>query len=163
MKLNKFILCIIVILGVISPINGHGADITENVIVIANETTGIIAKKYIDENNLDIKVYEFATESDVYHQLEHALTNPNKRILLVSFQDTGNKFLNEHKELSNQVIVCISGDEDNIKNAIIQLNSTLNGTDETNNLNIDYTSLILLVVIIGLISTIGIIFLKKKK
>ena len=163
MKMNRLILCIIVILGVISPINGHGADITDNVIVIADETTGIIAKKNIDDLNLDIKVYEFASESDVYHQLEHALTNPNKRILLVSFQDTGNKFLDEHKELSNQVIVCIDTDEENIKNGIIQLNSTMCGTDDTNNLNIDYTTLILIVVIIGLISSIGIIFLKKKK
>ena len=163
MKMNKLILCIIIILGVISPINGHGADITDNVILIADETTGIIAKRNIDDLNLDIKVYEFVSEGDVYHQLEHALTNPNKRILLVAFQDTGNKFLDEHKELSNQVIVSNDTNEENIKNSLIQLNSTMSGKDDENNLNIDYTALILVVIIIGLISSIGIIFLKKKK
>jgi len=165
MKMNKIGLLIIVILGVVSAVNGHGADVTNNVMVIADEATGVTVKKIVDELNLDITVYKFTSKSDISHQLEHVLTNPDKRILVVAFQDEGNEFLSEHKELSNQVIVVNDTDEESIKEGLIQLNSTINrnNNENTNNTNIDYTSLILVIVVVGLISAIGIIILKKKK
>jgi hypothetical protein len=163
MKMNKIGVLIIVILGVISAVNGHGVPLQDNVFVIADETTGITAKKLIDDLNLDIKVYEFSSEGDVYHELEHTINNEDKKILLVSFQDTGNEFLKEHPELANQVIVCNDTSEKSIKESLIQLNSTSDGKNDVVNFNIDYTSLILVIIVIGLISTIGILFLKKKK
>ena len=164
MKMNKIWLLVIIILVATSAVNAHGADITDNVMVIADETTGVTTKKIVDELNLDITVYKFTSENDVSHQLEHVLTNPNKRILVVAFQDEGDKFLNEHEELSNQVIVVNGADEESIREGLIQLNSTINNNNEnTNNTNIDYTSLILVIIAVGLISVVGIIILKKKK
>ena len=103
------ILFLVLFIG-ISAVSAHGADLTEDTMIMANETNGILAKSIVDDNGFDIKVYKFESEGDVEHQLEHALTNPNKRILAISYQDTVNKYLDEHPELKDRVIV---GDDDN--------------------------------------------------
>lgn len=103
------ILFLVLFIG-ISAVSAHGADLTEDTMIMANETNGILAKSIVDDNGFDIKVYKFESEGDVEHQLEHALTNPNKRILAISYQDTVNNYLDEHPELKDRVIV---GDDDN--------------------------------------------------
>lgn len=93
----------------ISAVSAHGADLTEDTMIMANESNGILAKAIVDDLGLDVKVYKYASDGDVEHQLEHALSNPNKRILAISYQDTVNSYLDEHPELKNRVI--ISGDD----------------------------------------------------
>ena len=122
MKLKYFILVsavLVLFLGV-SSVSAHGADLTEDTMIIANESNGILAKSIVDNNSFDIKVYKFVSEGDVEHQLEHALTNPNKRILAIAYQDTVNDYLKEHPELKDRVIV---GEDDNesITNSAQQL------------------------------------------
>lgn len=122
MKLKYFILVsavLVLFLGV-SSVSAHGADMTEDTMIIANESNGILAKSIVDNNGFDIKVYKFVSEGDVEHQLEHALTNPNKRILAIAYQDTVNDYLKEHPELKDRVIV---GEDDNesITNSAQQL------------------------------------------
>lgn len=117
LKLKYFILiivCLVFFIG-ISSVNAHGADLTEDTMIMANESNGISAKSIIDDEGLDeIKVYKFVSEGDVEHQLEHALTNPNKRILAIAYQDTVNAYLDKHPELKNRVIVS-DDDADSIK------------------------------------------------
>lgn len=122
MKLKYFILVsavLVLFLGV-SSVSAHGADMTEDTMIIANESNGILAKSIVDNNGFDIKVYKFVSEGDVEHQLEHALTNPNKRILAIAYQDTVNDYLKEHPGLKDRVIV---GEDDNesITNSAQQL------------------------------------------
>lgn len=122
MKLKYFILVsavLVLFLGV-SSVSAHGADMTEDTMIIANESNGILAKSIIDNNGFDIKVYKFVSEGDVEHQLEHALTNPNKRILAIAYQDTVNDYLKEHPELKDRVIVG-KDDNESITNSAKQL------------------------------------------
>ena len=159
----KLLLLLIIIFGGILTVNGHGADVTDDVMVIADESTGIPTKEVIVDLNLDIKVYKFTSEQDVTHQLEHALTNPNKRILIVAFQDTTNEFLSKHPELHNKVIICNNTDKKSIEDGVIQFNSILNEKNDVKSFNINYINLILAIVLIGLVSSIGIFFLKNRK
>ena len=85
--------------------------------IMANESNGILAKSIVDDNGFDIKVYKYESDGDVEHQLEHALTNPNKRILAISYQDTVNSYLDEHPELKNRVIVSEDDNESITSNA----------------------------------------------
>ena len=61
--------------------------------------------------------YNFKSNDDVSNQLEHALSNPNKKILVLAYQDTANDFLNKNPSLSNRIIVS-SGDANDIKNGL---------------------------------------------
>ena len=111
------ILCVIALFICISSVSAHGADLTEDTMIMANDTNGILAKSIVDDNGFDIKVYKYESEGDVEHQLEHALTNPNKRILAISYQDTVNGYLDEHPELKNRVIVSEDDNESITSNA----------------------------------------------
>lgn len=103
------ILSLILFVGT-SSVSAHGADLTEDTMIMANESNGILAKSIVDDLGLDnVKVYKYVSEGDVEHQLEHALSNPNKRILAISYQDTVEDYLNDHPDLKNRVIV--SGDD----------------------------------------------------
>lgn len=124
------LLLILVFFAGIASVSAHGADLTDDTMVIANESNGVTAKAIIDDLGLDVKVYKFTSDGDVEHQLEHALTNPNKRILAISYQDTVNDFLNNNTELKDRVIV--SGDDnasisDNVQKLVeIQVNENSN-------------------------------------
>ncbi|MEA4956686.1 hypothetical protein SDC9_21487 [bioreactor metagenome] len=172
MKL-KVIFIILISFFIINGINAHGVDVTEDVMVLSDDSTGIMAKKLAEDMNFDVKVYKFTSQADVEHQLEHALSNKNKKILVVAYQNVTNEFLKKHQELSNRIIV-VNSDEDSIKNGLINLKE-LNSTENTNskssqisnnnvgNMHLDFTSLILIVVIIALVSTIGTFIVKRKK
>jgi hypothetical protein len=154
-------LFLLILLLIPVSVSAHGADVTDNIMVIANETNGIIAKELVNELNLNITVYKFTTDGDINHQLEHTLTNPNKRILAISHQDTVNNFLKSHKELKNKVIVVENvNNEEEIKNGLLELNKTINKSNDVN-FKIDYVTLILVVIVIGLIAGFGVYFLKK--
>lgn len=160
MKLKYFILLSVVLglfLGV-SSVSAHGADLTEDTMIIANESNGILAKSIVDDNGFDIKVYKFVSEGDVEHQLEHALTNPNKRILAIAYQGTVNDYLIEHPELKNRVIV---GDDDNesIANGAKQL-LLINVGSSSNDFIMPLGVGLVIGVIIGLIC--GVFIMKRK-
>ena len=66
MKLKYFILVsavLVLFLGV-SSVSAHGADLTEDTMIIANESNGILAKSIVDNNSFDIKVYKFVSEGE---------------------------------------------------------------------------------------------------
>ena len=106
------ILCLLFIgLLCISNVSAHGADITEDTMIIANESNGVLAKDIVDNLGLDITVYKFKSADDVNHQLEHALSNPNKRILAIAYTDTVNRYLDKHPDLKNRILT--SADDNN--------------------------------------------------
>lgn len=160
MKLKYFMLLIVLLalfVGV-SSVSAHGADLTEDTMIIANESNGILAKSIVDDNGFDIKVYKFVSEGDVEHQLEHALTNPNKRILAIAYQDTVNDYLKEHPELKDRVIV---GEDDNesITNSAKQL-LLIDVNGSSNDFIIPLAVGLVIGAIIGLI---GGVFIMKRK
>lgn len=114
----RILCCLIVFLGLIIPVSAHGIDITpQSTIVIADNSTGILAKKIVNEMGLNVSVYNFKSSDDVSHQLEHAISNPNKKILVLAYQDTANDFLEKNPSLSNRIIVS-SADANDIKNGL---------------------------------------------
>jgi len=130
--------------------------------VIANETNGQLVKDIADANGKNISVYKFTSQDEVAHILEHSINNTNKKILLVAYQDTGNDFLKNHKDLSNRIIVV-----DNVTNdTILQgLNNIMNtpaaNTQSGNSFGLPLAIGIAIGLIIGV--GCGILILKKKK
>ncbi len=159
MKAYGVIFFILVLFVGISAVSAHGADLTEDTMIMANESNGVLAKSIVDDSGLDIKVYKYESEGDVEHQLEHALTNPNKRILAISYQDTVNSYLNQHPELKDRVIV--SGDDNQ---SIADNAQKLLTIDVNKNSSGDFTTPLIVGVVIGaIIGLIGGVFLMKRK
>lgn len=156
--LEIFILVFVLLIGV-SSVSAHGADLTEDTMIMANESNGILAKSIIDDNGLDeIKVYKYVSEGDVEHQLEHALTNPNKRILAISYQDTVNKYLDEHPELKNRVIVSEDDNQSIQENAVKLLAIDVN--QDSNDFATPFLVGLVIGAVIGLIA--GVAIMRKK-
>lgn len=125
MKL-KAVLLLTVLFGLIGSVSAHGMHITpesDEMIVIADDSGGATAKKIVDQLGLNITVYNFKSSHDVTHELEHALQNPDKRILAVTYQDTVNDFLSKNPGVSGRILVS-SANANDIKNALILLNTT---------------------------------------
>ncbi|MDO5824213.1 hypothetical protein [Methanobrevibacter sp.] len=144
----------------ISSVSAHGADLTEDTMIIANDSNGIIAKSIVDDLGLEeIKVYKYVSDGDVEHQLEHALSNPNKRILAISYQDTVNEFLNKHPDLKNRIII---SDDDN--NSIADNAKKLVAIDVNSNDSGDFTTPLIVGLIIGVLIglTAGVFLMKYK-
>ncbi|MDP2836103.1 MAG: hypothetical protein Q8N97_03890 [Methanobacteriaceae archaeon] len=135
----KVICLLFVLLGTISTVSAHGIDVTYPTIVIADDSTGMQAKKVVDEMGVEVKVYKFKSTSDVEHHLEHSLTNPDKRILAVAYQDTVNEFLAKNPQASNRIFVS-SADEMDIKNGLILLTSNNNSGNSSNDTGLNSTS-----------------------
>ena len=160
-KASGIILFILVLVVSMSYVSAHGADLTEDTMIMANESNGVLAKAIVDDLGLDVKVYKYESEGDVEHQLEHALTNPNKRILAISYQDTVNSYLDNHSELKNRVIV--SGDDNQSISENAQKLVAINVNETSASSGGFATPLIVGVVIgaiIGLIA--GIVIMKRK-
>ena len=160
-KASGIILFILVLALSMSYVSAHGADLTEDTMIMANESNGVLSKAIIDDLGLDVKVYKYESEGDVEHQLEHALTNPNKRILAISYQDTVNSYLDNHSELKNRVIV--SGDDNQSISENAQKLVAINVNETSASSGGFATPLIVGVVIgaiIGLIA--GIVIMKRK-
>lgn len=135
----KVICLLFVLLGTISTVSAHGIDVTYPTIVIADDSTGMQAKKVVDEMGVEVKVYKFKSASDVEHHLEHSVTNPDKRILAVAYQDTVNEFLAKNPQASNRIFVS-SADEMDIKNGLILLTSNNNSGNSSNDTGLTSTS-----------------------
>ena len=158
-RIFKISLLLLVLIFAMSFVSAHGADLTEDTMIIANESNGVLAKSIMDDNNLDIKVYKFASDGDVDHQLEHALSNPNKRILAISYQDTVNKYLDEHPELKNRVIVSQDDNGSILNNAEKLLTIDVNQSSSN-----DFVTPLIVGLIIGILIGLiaGVVIMKKK-
>lgn len=154
------LLCFCVMFFVsISGVSAHGADITEDTMVIANESNGVIAKYFVDDLGVNVSVYKFTSSGDVEHQLEHALSNPNKRILAISYQDVVNDYLLKHEDLKNRILVS-SDDNESLKRGLQDLTNI--NTGSTN--NDDFITPLVVGLIIGfLIGIVSGVFIIKKK
>ena len=159
MKIFGLLMLFLILFVGISAVSAHGADLTEDTMIIANESNGILAKSIVDDNDLDIKVYKFESDGDVEHQLEHALTNPNKRILAISYQDTVNKYLDEHPDLKNRVIVS-EDDNDSITSNAEKLLSIDTNADSSGDFTIPLIVGLVIGILIGLVA--GVFIMKKK-
>lgn len=159
MKVKGIILFVLILFVSMSYVSAHGADLTEDTMIMANESNGVLAKSIVDDLGLNIKVYKFESEGDVEHQLEHALTNPNKRILAISYQDTVNSYLDEHSELKNRVIV--SGDDNQ---SISDNAQKLLSIDVNENSSGDFATPLIVGIVIGaILGLIGGVVLMKRK
>ncbi len=119
----KAICLLILIMGTVASVSAHGVDVTpQSTIVIADNSSGVLAKKMVDEMGVNASVYKITSDDEVAHQLEHALSNPNKRILAVAYQGTVSEFIANNSNVSNRVFVC-SADEMDIKNGLTLLTS----------------------------------------
>ena len=160
-KVTGIILFIFVLVVSMSYVSAHGADLTEDTMIMANESNGVLAKAIVDDLGLDVKVYKYESEGDVEHQLEHALTNPNKRILAISYQDTVNSYLDNHSELKNRVIV--SGDDNQSISENAQKLVAINVNESSASSGGFAIPLIIGVVIGAIIGLIGGIVIMKRK
>ncbi|KZX17319.1 hypothetical protein [Methanobrevibacter filiformis] len=158
-KIVMSFLIFLIGLTAMSAVSAHGVDVTEDNMIIVNETNAIETKKLVDSMDLDIKVYKFTANGDVEHILEHALENPNKKILAVAFQDTVTKYVEKHPTLSNRVTI-IENSKADIKEGIINLNDSAKDSNGES-MSIDYTTLVLVIVIIGMVAGIGVFVLKR--
>lgn len=105
------------------PVSAHGVHVTTNEsnIIIADNSTGKLARSVVDEMGVNVTVYKFASDDDVLHELEHALTDPNKKILAVAYTDTVQNFINQHPEVSNRILT-VNADKNSIQQGLTKLN-----------------------------------------
>ena len=130
--------------------------------VIANETNGQLVKDIADANGKNISVYKFTSQDEVAHILEHSINNTNKKILLVAYQDIGNDFLKNHKDLSNRIIVVNNVTNDTILQGLNNImNTPATNTQSGNSFGLPLAIGIAIGLIIGV--GCGILILKKKK
>lgn len=162
--LKKIIYCILIIfifLLTLSSVSAHGADITDDTMIIANESNGVLAKSIVDDLGLNITVYKFKSDGDVEHQLEHALSNPNKRILAIAYQDTVENYLNNHSELKNRVLIS-NDDSSSLSDSAKKLvEIDIDSTDSSTN----FITPLIVGLVIGLLVgvVVGFVILKNKK
>jgi len=58
---------------------------------------------------------------DVQHELEHALEDPNKKILAVAYTDTVQNFIDQHPEVSSRIVVA-NANKNSIQQGLTKLN-----------------------------------------
>ncbi|WP_304162373.1 hypothetical protein [Methanobrevibacter ruminantium] len=160
-KIGICSLIIFISLLSMAAVSAHGADITDDTMIIANESNGVFAKDIVEDLGLNITVYKFKSDGDVEHQLEHALTNPNKRILAIAYQDTVESYLDNHIELKDRVLVS-NDDEKSIIDSCKKLVEIDVGSVSVSS---NFLTPLLVGVVIGLLIgiVVGAVVLKRKK
>lgn len=161
MKIESIFL-LMLFLGMVVPVSAHGMHVTSDtstMIVIGDNSSGLMSKKLVDQLGLNIKVYNFKSDVDVSHELGHALENPDKKILAVAYQDTVNEFISKNPDVSNRIFVC-SANEMDIKNGLILLNSTNSQSSNNTGFITPFLAGILVGVILGL--SAGALWMKRK-
>ncbi len=162
MKNLKILIIPLILLLTMAAISAHGVDVTADTMVIANETNGQLVKDIADANGKNISVYKFTSQDEVAHILEHSINNTNKKILLVAYQDIGNDFLKNHKDLSNRIIVVNNVTNDTILQGLNNImNTPATNTQSGNSFGLPLAIGIAIGLIIGV--GCGILILKKKK
>ena len=138
-------------------LSAHGVDVTNDKMVIADDNNGQQVKDIADKENINISVYKFTSKDEVAHQLEHMLNNSNKYILVVSYQDTAQKFLKSHPEVSDRLIILNQYDDKSLSENMKKI------ADSATTNTIDSNILIISVMIIIIVLMIGAILLLKNK
>ncbi len=104
------------------PVYAHGVHVTsESAIIIADNSTSKLARSVADEMGANITVYKFGSADAVTHELEHSLEDPNKKILAVAYTDTVQKFINQHPDVSDRIIV-VDANKNSIQQGLTKLN-----------------------------------------
>ncbi|NYB52131.1 MAG: hypothetical protein HVN35_06205 [Methanobacteriaceae archaeon] len=114
---------ILIIAAFVVPVSAHGVHVTTNqsAFIIADNSTGKLARSVVDEMGVNVTVYKFASADDVAHELESTLTNPNQKILAVAYTDTVQKFINQHPEVSGRIVIA-SANKNSIQQGLTKLN-----------------------------------------
>lgn len=114
---------ILIIVAFVVPVSAHGVHVTtnESAFIIADKSTGKLARSVVDEVGVNVTVYKFASAEDVAHELESTLTNPNQKILAVAYTDTVQNFINQHPEVSHRILVS-SANKNSIQQGLTKLN-----------------------------------------
>ena len=121
--LKQIGILILILAAFMVPVSAHGVHVTTNEsnIIIADNSTGKMARSVVDEMGVNVTVYKFASADDVTHELEHALDDSNKKILAVAYTDTVKQFISQHPEVSSRIIVA-DANENAIRQGINKLN-----------------------------------------
>ena len=156
-KLINVLIIFSILLAGTTAISAHGVDVTNDKMVIADDSNGQQVKDIADKQNINISVYKFTSKDEVAHQLEHMLNNSNKHILVVSYQDTAGEFLKSHPEVSDRLIILDEYDDNSLADNMKKI------ADSESNANGDYSILIISAMIILIVLMIGVILLLKNK
>lgn len=160
MKYLKLLILLFVFLLGIGAVSAHGVDITNDTMVIANETNGQLIKNIADGNGINISVYKFNSADEVIHILEHSINNTNKRILVFAYQDIVKDFLKSHPELSNRIIVVDDVNNDTILKGLTDIFNVQTGNNSEGSFGLP----LIIGIVIGIIAGIGcgVLIMKKK-
>lgn len=122
-NLKSIGILILIIAALMVPVSAHGVHVTTNEsnIIIADNSTGKLARSVVDEMGVNVTVYKFPSADSVAHELEHALTNSNKKILAVAYTDTVQQFIKQHPEVSNRILV-VDANKNSIQQGLTKLN-----------------------------------------
>ncbi|MBQ2832220.1 hypothetical protein [Methanobrevibacter sp.] len=157
---KKFLIMFIVLLFAVQGLYAHGVDVTADMMVIANNDNGVLVKEIADANDINISVYKFTSDDEVAHQLEHMLNNSNKRILVTAYQDTAHKFLDNHSEVSDRLIIIDDVNNDTLKDGLIKISNVNVNSDGDSSFITPLISGLIIGVIIGV--GIGVLIKSKK-
>lgn len=156
-KLRNILIILTILMASLTVLSAHGVDVTNDKMVIADDTNGQEVKDIADKENINISVYKFTSKDEVAHQLEHMLNNSNKYILVVSYQDTAQEFLKSHPEVSDRLIILNQYDDKSLSENMKKI------ADSATTNTIDSNILIISVMIIIIVLMIGAILLLKNK
>lgn len=147
---KKYIIVLLVLMFTIglSTISAHGVDVTNDKMVIADDTNGQQVKDIADSNNINISVYKFTSEGEVEHQLEHMLNNSNKQIIVVAYQDTAKNFLKQHQEVKDRLIIMDTVDNNTLKDNMQKVMNSEGTTNSSSSQNWLLYSFIILAIIL---------------
>lgn len=149
---KKYIIVLLVLMFTIglSTISAHGVDVTNDKMVIADDTNGQQVKDIADSNNINISVYKFTSEGEVEHQLEHMLNNSNKQIIVVAYQDTAKNFLKQHQEVKDRLIIMDTVDNNTLNDnmqKVMNSEGTANSSSSQNWLLYSFIILAIILVV----------------
>lgn len=162
MKLYKLLLLFLFLILSLSAVNAHGVDVTDNHMVIADDSNGASAKALADSNNINITVYKFTSADEVEHILLHAVNNSDKRIVVIAYTDEVRDFINQHPEVSSRIFIS-SNDSDDLKNAMML--ATVDNSNDGGDVGLnDFLLSVSVSLIVGvLVGLAGGLFLAKRK
>lgn len=158
-KRYLIILLILLFYAGLSTVSSHGVDVTNDKMVIANDTNGQEVKDIADSNNINISVYKFTSEGEVEHQLEHMINNSNKYIIVVAYQDVAREFLKSHSMVKDRLIIMDEYDDKTLKDNMEKIINQENSSETSPNQDWLLYSAIVILVILG----VGAILLIKNK
>lgn len=161
MKYLKISILLISLILAITAVSAHGVDVTADTMVVADESNGVQVKDIADKNGFNISVYKFTSQDEVAHILEHSVNNTNKKILFTAYQDTADKFLKEHPEMSKRIIIIKDVNDESIQDGLKEIMEAPSGnTAQESSFGLPLAIGIIVGVLIGI--GCGIFIMKRK-